>query len=66
MAELTIVCIQCDREFELDTEQQEYFHSRGFDLPKRCPECRKHKSKNNRTSRHSEDKKKHFRLKYER
>lgn len=66
MADLTIVCIQCGCEFELNSQQQDYFNSRGFDLPKRCPECRKRKSKNTKISRHPEDKKKHFRMKYER
>ncbi|HHP7233839.1 MAG TPA: zinc-ribbon domain containing protein [Desulfobacterales bacterium] len=66
MTDVTIVCIQCDREFELDDQQQEHLHSMGFDLPKRCPECRKRKSKAVKMARHPDDKKKHFRMKYER
>lgn len=66
MADLIIVCVQCDREFELDPRQQEYFNSMGFDFPKRCPDCRKRKTKTAKIARHPIDKKKHFRLKYER
>jgi hypothetical protein len=40
-----IVCVQCDYEFEFDTEDQIRYAEKGYDDPQRCPDCRKHKSK---------------------
>lgn len=36
-------CIQCERYFEFSKVEQERCASRGFDPPKRCPECRRHR-----------------------
>ena len=59
--------MQCDTPFEFTPAEQEYFLERGFDFPKRCPQCRKKKSKAPTSSREGEnhDKKKHYRLKYD-
>ena len=40
-----IVCIQCDSDFEFDTEDQIRYAEKGYDEPQRCSDCRKHKSK---------------------
>jgi len=40
-----IVCIQCDTEFEYDVEEQARHAQMGYDMPRRCPTCRKHKTK---------------------
>jgi hypothetical protein len=40
-----IVCVQCDSEFEFDTEDQIRYAEKGYDDPQRCPDCRRHKSK---------------------
>jgi hypothetical protein len=45
-----ITCVQCNTEFEFIDSEQRYYEERGFDVPKRCPECRKHKSKLNTAS----------------
>jgi hypothetical protein len=45
-----ITCIQCNAEFEFTVAKQIYYGERGFDVPKRCPVCRKHKSKLNSAS----------------
>lgn len=37
------VCISCGERFVFDTGEQEFFRSREFDPPKRCPLCRKWK-----------------------
>ena len=40
-----ITCVQCENEFEFSIVEQKNFRERGFDPPKRCPSCRKKKSK---------------------
>jgi uncharacterized protein with PIN domain len=67
MKEKVITCIQCERPFVFTVSEQEYFMSRGFDKPKRCPECRKKKWKLvglQEPGRHNSKKKHHVR-KYE-
>ena len=46
MKDMTMVCIQCDEEFEFSALEQKKYEDRGYDIPKRCPSCRKHKSRN--------------------
>jgi hypothetical protein len=38
-------CIQCEKQFILTVAEQAKLFSRGFGLPRRCPDCRRHKSK---------------------
>jgi len=45
MEDKTIFCIQCNRPFVLTAAELKRCLSRGFDMPRRCPECRKHKTK---------------------
>ena len=40
-----ITCIQCENSFFLTAADQERLFERGFGIPKRCPDCRKKKSK---------------------
>jgi hypothetical protein len=67
MKDKTITCIQCDKAFLFSTSEQEHFSLMGFDEPRRCPGCRKKKSKGEDpdAKRRHTNKKKHFRMKYE-
>lgn len=38
--ERTLTCQDCGGEFIFSVEDQEFFASRGYTDPKRCPECR--------------------------
>ena len=40
-----LICAQCGNEFLFASEEREKYLSRGFDLPLRCPACRKHRSR---------------------
>ena len=40
-----IVCLQCETEFEFDASEQRRYAEKGYDDPRRCPSCRKHKTK---------------------
>ena len=33
-------CKQCSNEFSLNNGEIKYFESKGFPIPKRCPQCR--------------------------
>jgi hypothetical protein len=46
MEDLIMVCIQCEEEFQFSVSEQKKYEDRGYDIPKRCPSCRKHKSRN--------------------
>ena len=63
---ITIDCIQCNQPFDFDADEQAYFQQRGYDTPKRCPACRRNKTKEDpqqQWQRHRE-KKKHYHQKY--
>jgi len=61
-----ITCIQCGQEFEFSAQEQQQFDRRGFDAPKRCPACRRKKSKlNDAATLDRNRRKKHLRNKYE-
>ena len=36
-----LVCQDCQRRFVFDVGEQQFFKSKGFTDPKRCPRCRK-------------------------
>ena len=38
-------CIQCGNDFSVSKKELDKLNSRGFAIPKRCPECRRNKSK---------------------
>lgn len=59
-------CVQCDAEFTISEEDLERYHQMGFDLPQRCPACRRHKRKDTvapQSSRHNQ-KKRDYQRKY--
>jgi DNA-directed RNA polymerase subunit RPC12/RpoP len=45
MEEMLINCIQCGADFEFSVDDQIRHMEMNFDDPKRCPDCRKRKSK---------------------
>jgi Zn finger protein HypA/HybF involved in hydrogenase expression len=45
MKDKVITCMQCQNEFVFSAAEQERFLARGFDFPKRCPQCRDKKAK---------------------
>ena len=45
MHDRIIECAQCGEEFVFTKKEQEYYHKMGFDEPKRCVGCRRHKTK---------------------
>lgn len=56
MEDMSLYCIQCENIFTLTVSEQKRLNALGFDVPKRCPECRKNKqksagSKNGRSKR---------------
>ena len=52
-----ISCIQCEREFEFPPAEQKYFKDKGFDDPKRCPTCRRNKTRAIQTKMRKKDEK---------
>ena len=64
---MIIACVQCEADFELSEKEEEKYIRMEFDLPRRCPLCRKHKSGDRKfyEKRKHRNKKKHFRMKYE-
>lgn len=45
MENMIINCIQCGADFEFSIEAQRRYRQMNFDNPKRCPDCRKKKSR---------------------
>lgn len=45
MKDKIIMCVQCQSPFVFSGAEQERFLARGFDVPKRCPDCRERKSR---------------------
>lgn len=39
----TLVCQDCGKEFTFSASDQQFFQEKGFQSPKRCPECRQAK-----------------------
>ena len=62
-----IQCIQCDNEFEFSVASQLEYEAKGYDEPKRCPECRKRKSKasSSNSDEKRRNKKKRFHDRYD-
>ena len=67
MENIAITCIQCQEDFEFTVEEQKKLKKRGFDPPLRCPQCRKHKSRNpqHEENRKSRSKKRQYRIKFD-
>ncbi|HBF77003.1 MAG TPA: cytochrome C551 [Clostridiaceae bacterium] len=54
MADKTLVCEDCGKEFIFTEGEQEFYKEKGFENePKRCPDCRKARKhqRQNRTDR---------------
>ncbi|UCE19543.1 MAG: zinc-ribbon domain-containing protein [Gemmatimonadota bacterium] len=47
MADKTISCQDCGREFMFTEEEQNYYTQRGFQDPKRCKSCRNARKRQN-------------------
>ena len=39
--EKTLTCQDCGREFSFSARDQEFYADKGFNEPKRCPDCRR-------------------------
>lgn len=46
MKDVKITCKDCGKEFAVLEQEQKWYKDRDFDLPKRCPDCRKAKRSN--------------------
>ena len=40
MADQNITCNDCGKQFEFTESEQEFYQSKGFSTPGRCPDCR--------------------------
>lgn len=47
-----LICQDCGREFAFSAGEQKFYQEKGFEPPKRCPDCRK-KRKNPSTDKES-------------
>ena len=41
MKEHYITCADCGQEFTVSEEEAKWYKDKGFEMPKRCPDCRK-------------------------
>jgi CxxC-x17-CxxC domain-containing protein len=37
----TLTCVECNREFTFTADDQEFHAKKGYQEPKRCPDCRR-------------------------
>jgi hypothetical protein len=67
MEDIYIICNQCDSEFVYTADDQLKHERFMFSEPRRCPQCRRNKSKtgNDWERKKSKTKKKNYRLKYD-
>ena len=40
MANQNLTCVDCAKQFEFTESEQEFYRSKGFSTPGRCPDCR--------------------------
>ncbi len=40
MADQTLTCTDCGKQFTFTESEQEFYRSKGFSTPGRCPDCR--------------------------
>ncbi len=54
MSDKKLVCQDCEKEFDFTEREQEFYAEKGFQEPKRCPECRnaRKQQKNQRSPRY--------------
>lgn len=60
MENKTITCIQCETEFEFTIQDQLRYEKMNFDEPRRCPDCRKNKSRSTDSQNIKGNRKKNF------
>jgi hypothetical protein len=66
MENMIILCIQCGAEFEFSIVDQLRYRKMNFDDPKRCPACRKRKSRlTDFQDKKFNNRKKSYQVKYE-
>ena len=44
--DMNLKCKECGQMFTISGKEAEWYKEKGFELPKRCPECRKSRRKN--------------------
>lgn len=49
--DITVVCKDCGEEFVVTGGEQEFLFEKGFELPKRCPKCRKRRKEQRNNGR---------------
>ena len=64
MSSIYIDCIQCGSIFELSDSERKRLKEKGFDLPLRCSDCRRHKERGGVKSRKHPNSKRDYKLKY--
>ena len=42
---VTVQCKLCGKSFDMSPAEQKFYINKGYELPKRCPECRKNRKK---------------------
>lgn len=50
MESMQLTCQDCGNSFEFTAEEQKFFAEKGFENPKRCPQCRAAKKQNRRAA----------------
>jgi hypothetical protein len=64
MDDEVITCIQCEKDFIFSADEQDRYQRMNFDEPKRCPTCRKNRTRiAERGTEHYRNKKKYYRFK---
>ena len=43
MSEQRLTCAECGREFPFPEREQEFYREKGYQVPRRCGECRQAK-----------------------
>lgn len=49
---MEIKCKNCGNTFEMAEEEISWYKEKGFELPKRCPECRKFRRRKKAGGKH--------------
>lgn len=44
-------CVECGKTFDFSADDQEFYATKGYSSPKRCPECRESRKARNNHSR---------------
>jgi ssDNA-binding Zn-finger/Zn-ribbon topoisomerase 1 len=66
MKDSPLLCVQCEESFDLTAAEWGRYERMGFDLPKRCPSCRRRKHKSPMEQpRQRQHKKRDYHRKYE-